>query len=114
MENESEPETMPESLQETDREVGERDVREQRKVKKQALKPMQPTKPEKETAEWVLWMLHQDVEKGREVLEGWTRWGRKEEVTPEVVATVWELREEEGLKAVKELRERKQGSTTHQ
>ena len=48
------------------------------------------------------------MEKGREVLERWTRRGRKEEVTPEVVATVWELREEEGLKAVKELRERKQ------
>ena len=63
-------------------------MREQQKAKKRALKLMQPTKPEEGTAEWVLWMLHQNTEKGRKVLEQWARRGRKEEVTPEVAATI--------------------------
>ena len=69
MEDESESETASENPQEADREVQEREVREQQKANKQAPKPMQPAKPEEGTAEWVLWMLHQNTEKGRKVLE---------------------------------------------
>ena len=108
MEDESESKTAHENPQEADREVQEREVREHQKAKKQAPKLMQPAKPEEGTAEWVLWMLHQNMEKGRKVLEQWAQWGRKEEVTREVAATIQGLGEEEGLEAVKELRERKQ------
>jgi hypothetical protein len=109
MEEDSEPKTVPVNHQEIDREeVRESDVREQGKSKEQTPKPMRSMRPEEGTAEWVLWMLHRDMEKGRKMLEQWTRRGRKAEATLEAAEIIRGMGQEEGLEAVKELRGRKQ------